>query len=370
MAPSRPPASDTRYEAPEFGTVMVSNKSSLESPRPSEPYVPGGASTSPRPISTSLKPTSADDKVPSPTSRSDSFNRAPVSLPPRSSRTPPPPPGVDAPDPPTPPPSAPPFPVSASSFMNSSSSSSPSPLDDSSASASLSCCSARMANLAAASATACAAAAAAASLRLGPRDGGGRLSARALFSAHDSSRDCMTSQASNAYGSSCVASAPPSAAITATLCSSAPLSSSPNSASSAVRVYLANKSQAPPSDSCELRGQSTPRVDRSTHAGFDRFSMARTGVGTALSLCRLSSVRRATLRFSLRRSSSLWFCFSIFWFSRLATTSFPSIGSMGRLRTVRRSASLSGVKHIGHLAGSPSFLSLTVCRAMHGKQNA
>mmetsp|Transcript_9499 Transcript_9499/g.43259 ORF Transcript_9499/g.43259 Transcript_9499/m.43259 type:complete len:479 (+) Transcript_9499:285-1721(+) len=171
MAPSRPPASDTRYEAPEFGTVMVSNKSSLESPRPSEPYVPGGASTSPRPISTSLKPTSADDKVPSPTSRSDSFNRAPVSLPPRSSRTPPPPPGVDAPDPPTPPPSAPPFPVSASSFMNSSSSSSPSPLDDSSASASLSCCSARMANLAAASATACAAAAAAAALDAATRAG-------------------------------------------------------------------------------------------------------------------------------------------------------------------------------------------------------
>mmetsp|Transcript_3351 Transcript_3351/g.12542 ORF Transcript_3351/g.12542 Transcript_3351/m.12542 type:complete len:367 (+) Transcript_3351:1499-2599(+) len=158
--------------------------------------------------------------------------------------------------------------------------------------------------------------------------------------------------------------------MNATLCSSAPLSSSPSRASSAVRVYLAKRSQRPPSAPCVDLGQSFGSPD-SSFARLVRPPAARTGMGTALSLLRLSSVRRAFLATPLSTPGGL---------RRLPSFSNPPpkaegaasspMGSIGRRRTVRRSASLSGVKHIGHFAGSPSFLTVAACRAMHGKQNA
>mmetsp|Transcript_14725 Transcript_14725/g.63726 ORF Transcript_14725/g.63726 Transcript_14725/m.63726 type:complete len:360 (-) Transcript_14725:169-1248(-) len=153
--------------------------------------------------------------------------------------------------------------------------------------------------------------------------------------------------------------------MNATLCSSAPISSSPSRASSAVRVYLAKRSHRPPSASCEDLGHRAPACSFTPGR-----PATRTGVGTALSLRRLSSVRRAFLATPLRAAAGSRASPSLFSIPPAADTPSPPTGSIGRRRTVRRSASLSGVKHIGHFAGSPSFLTVAACRAMHGKQNA
>ena len=136
-----------------------------------------------------------------------------------------------------------------------------------------------------------------------------------------------------------------------------------------MRVYLAKRSQRPPSAPCEDLGHvSAPEMCSFPPPGRPA---TRTGVGTALSLRRLSSVRRAFLATTpLRAAGCLRASPPLFSIPPAAAKPSSPMGSIGRRRTVRRSASLSGVKHIGHFAGSPSFLTVAACRAMHGKQNA
>mmetsp|Transcript_5248 Transcript_5248/g.18867 ORF Transcript_5248/g.18867 Transcript_5248/m.18867 type:complete len:216 (-) Transcript_5248:351-998(-) len=146
------------------------------------------------------------------------------------------------------------------------------------------------------------------------------------------------SHARSAYGSSASASGPPSSAIRLILASSVTRSSSPSACSSDVSVYFANASKAPPSMLRVDRGQDvvTPGNDPLPSEGVYL-------LGTALSRRRRKSVNLI----------------------------FPPTtgGAIGRRRTLLRSAILTGVKHIGHFACSPSLRFVTACRAMHAKQN-
>ena len=221
-----------------------------------------------------------------------------------------------------------------------------------------------------------------ASRRAGPETPGGGASTPsflARLSAHAVILVCIASHARSTYGSSCSASAPPSAAIVCTFASKTDISSSPSARSSDVSVYLAKASHAPPSAAKSERGQKKGLADGAAAARSSdspgcaalraplAAAIARVvaaAIGTALSRRRDTRDMRTSDGFRV-----FVFVFGSFFFSS-SSSARTTTGAIGRRRTPLRSASRSGWKHIGHFAGSPSLRLVTACLATHGKQNA
>mmetsp|Transcript_12684 Transcript_12684/g.54299 ORF Transcript_12684/g.54299 Transcript_12684/m.54299 type:complete len:223 (+) Transcript_12684:994-1662(+) len=221
-----------------------------------------------------------------------------------------------------------------------------------------------------------------ASRRAGPETPGGGAttpSFLARLSAHACILVCIASHARSTYGSSCSASAPPSAAIACTFASRTDISSSPSARSSDVSVYLAKASHAPPSAAKSERGQKEVLADGAAAARSSvspgcaalraplAAAIARVvaaAIGTALSRRRDTRDMRTSDGFRV-----FVFVFGSFFFSS-SSSARTTTGAIGRRRTPLRSASRNGWKHIGHFAGSPSLRLVTACLATHGKQNA
>ena len=228
-----------------------------------------------------------------------------------------------------------------------------------------------------------------ASRRAGPETlGGGASTPRFLarLSAHAASLVCIASHASSTYGSSCSASAPPSAAIACVFASSTDISSSPSARSSDVSVYLAKASHAPPSAAKSERGQAAARSSFVTaarssaparcasarcRAAFAAATARVVAAATGTALSRRRDTRDMRTGDGFRKLSAFeGDIFAVSFAFASSSSARATTGLIGRRRTPLRSASRRGWKHMGHFAGSPSARLVTACLATHGKQNA